>query len=229
LGERVGLHLNQETGGDFPSLRRISSGWGDRNTANLSIGQDPIFVTPLQVAVLISAIANGGKVLQPRLVDHIEPTNPLAGEQPMIFPYGQVRDHLGVSRRSLDILYRAMLADTEDADGTGRHVRDHHPLPGLRIAGKTGTAQVQDEYNRKIHQTTWFASFATLGSTVAAAGVTDQGLVRQGTTGATYAVVVMVEDGKSGGDTCSPVAGEIYAALQAREQRAGNQAMARSN
>ena len=200
FGQKIGLPTRQEAAGTFPSLSRLNSGWTDGNTANLSIGQDPVQVTPLQVAVLMSAIANGGKVLWPRLVARIEGQNPAAGGD-ISFPAGQVRDYLGVSDRSLGILREAMLADTEDADGTGRHVRDHEPLLGIRICGKTGTAQIQDIHNNKIGQTTWFSSFAPFGDP-------------------RWAVVVMIEDGKSGGDTCSPVAGPVYAALLKREQRA---------
>jgi len=200
FGERFGLPTRQEAQGSFPSLKRLSSGWTDGNTANLSIGQDPVLVTPLQIAVLMSAIANGGKVLQPRLVSRIQTQTPAATDD-VVFPSGQVRDHLGVSERSLGILREAMLADTEDGDGTGKHVRDHEPLPGLRICGKTGTAQIQDIHNVKTGQTTWFASFAPYEAP-------------------RWAVVVMIEDGKSGGDTCSPVAGPVYAALMKRDQRA---------
>jgi len=208
LGER--LHFGQRTGvirvtgqeapGAFPSVKRLNSGWTDGNTANLSIGQDPVLVTPLQIAVLMSAIANGGKVLSPRLVDRIEPQQALPGDEISVFPRGQVRDELGVSLRSLATLQEAMLADTEDSDGTGRHVRDHDPLPGLRICAKTGTAQIQDVHNVNIAHTTWFASFAPYGNP-------------------RWAVVVMIENGKSGGETCSPVAGPIYAALLKREQK----------
>jgi penicillin-binding protein 2 len=197
LGERTGLKKNQETTGSFP--KRIDSGWSDGKTANLSIGQEPVQVSPLQIAILTSALANGGKVLKPRLVDRIEPQDPTSIEPPTVFARGQVRDELGVSARSMGILHEAMLADTEDAEGTGGHVRDHDPLPGLRVCGKTGTAQIQDLQNRKTGQTTWFASFAPYGNP-------------------RWAVVVMIEDGKSGGDTCAPVAGPVYAALMKREQ-----------
>jgi penicillin-binding protein 2 len=193
LGERIGLPLRQETAGAFP--KQIGPGWTDGNTANLSIGQDPVLVTPLQVAVQMSAIANGGKVLWPRLVDRIEPRDPGVDEQPVIFSSGRVRDELGVSQRSLKILQEAMLADTEDPEGTGKHA----VVPGLRICGKTGTAQIQDERNVKTGQTTWFASFAPYESPK-------------------WAVVVMVEEGASGGETCSPVAKPIYTALLDRER-----------
>jgi penicillin-binding protein 2 len=102
LGERFGLPLRQETAGAFP--KQIGPGWTDGKTANLSIGQDPVLVTPLQVAVLFSALANGGKVLWPRLVDRIEPHDPSTGEQPLVFASGRVHDELGVSQRSMKIL-----------------------------------------------------------------------------------------------------------------------------
>lgn len=193
LGERIGLPLRQETPGFFP--KQIGPTWTDGNTANMCIGQDPVLVTPLQVAVLTSAIANGGKVLWPRLVQSIEPHDPSTGEQPVVFPAGRVRDELGVSARSLKILHEAMLADTEDPEGTGKHA----VVPGLRICGKTGTAQIQDERNIKTGQTTWFASFAPYEQP-------------------RWAVIVMVEDGASGGDTCSPVAKPIYKALLERDR-----------
>ena len=196
FGERTGLPTNQEVPGSFPSLGRLSSGWTRVSTGNLCIGQDPVWVTPLQIAVLTAAIANdGGKVLWPRLVDRIEPQDPTLGVPPSVPPAGRVRDELGVSTRTLRLLREAMLGDTEDPDGTGRRAA----VPGLRICAKTGTAQVQDERNKKIGQTTWFASFAPYEQP-------------------RYAVVVMVEDGVWGGTTCAPVAGKIYEALRDRER-----------
>ncbi|MEI6568727.1 MAG: penicillin-binding transpeptidase domain-containing protein [Verrucomicrobiota bacterium] len=194
LGERFGLPTRQETGGYFPDAGRVRGHWTDGNTANLSIGQDPVLVTPLQVAVMMSALANGGTVYWPRLVSRIEPVDTLSGSVPVEFPAGVVRGRLGVRQGSLTALYEAMLADTEDPDGTGSHVRDHANIQGLRICGKTGTAQIMDERNVKTGQTTWFASFAPFEKPK-------------------YAVVVMVENGASGGGTCAPIAGKIYQAL----------------
>jgi penicillin-binding protein 2 len=195
LGERFGLTTRQEVPGYFPSAQRVDFGWSDGSTANVCIGQDPILVTPLQVAVMTAAIANGGKVLWPRLVDRIEsPDNP-SHRGPQIFQQGAVRDELRVRPESLRILHGAMLADVEDADGTGKEAA----VPGLRICGKTGTAQVQNEHGEKTGQTTWFTSFAPFGSP-------------------RYAVVVMVENGASGGRTCAPVAGKVYRAILERER-----------
>jgi len=198
LGERTGLPTRQETKGIFPTLDRVHSDWHDGDTANLCIGQGDIAVTPMQIAVMISAIANGGKVLKPRLVERIESQDPASGEAPAIFPSGVVCDVLGVHPRSLKILQDAMLAETEDPEGTGRAAVS----PGLRICGKTGTSQVTDEHNRVVDHTTWFASFAPYENPC-------------------YAVVVMVQGGISGGVSCAPVAHDIYQAILKSEKSNG--------
>ncbi|RPI94046.1 MAG: hypothetical protein EHM39_12460, partial [Chloroflexi bacterium] len=136
----------------------------------------------------------------------IESQDPTSSEPPVLFPAGRVRGELGVSKRSLSIVHDAMLADTEAPDGTG--VPAARQCPGLRICGKTGTAQIQDARGEKTGQTTWFASFAPFGDP-------------------RWAVVVMVEDGVFGGPTCSPVAGKIYAAILERTQQARAAALAK--
>ena len=99
-----------------------------------------------------------------------------------------------------------MLADVEDK-GTGIEAA----IEGLRIAGKTGTAQKEDAHGVLEEHITWFVSFAPYDSPH-------------------YAVVVMVEKGGSGGKTCAPVARKIYLALQQLEGRAGKaQSLVRAN
>src|SRR5439155_19397472 len=72
LGERTGILPRQEAAGILPTREwrkaKLGGAWVDGQTANISFGQGEIAVTPLQVAVMISAVANGGKVLWPRLV-----------------------------------------------------------------------------------------------------------------------------------------------------------------
>lgn len=208
LGERFDpetLPLRQQAPGHFPSAQKIaSSDWRDGDTASVCIGQGQMDVTPLQVAVMISAIANGGAVLKPRLVDRLEPHDQNSIHPPYVYPRGQVRDQLGVKPRNLKLLHEAMLAETESDEGTGRHVQGC----GYRVCGKTGTAELQtlrEDGHRK--NTTWFASFAPYESP-------------------RYAVVVMVENGISGGTTCVPIAREIYVALKAFEIRTATQTLA---
>jgi penicillin-binding protein 2 len=109
LGERTGLPTRQEVPGIFPSLKKVGANWQDGDTANMCIGQGPMAVTPIQMAVLASALANGGKVLWPRLVDRIETADPTVGAPPKSFPATRVRDELGVKASNLQIVRKAML------------------------------------------------------------------------------------------------------------------------
>jgi penicillin-binding protein 2 len=191
LGERAGLPTRQDSPGNFPSARRIRSHWYDGHTANLAIGQGEIAVTPVQMAVMTSAIANGGKVFWPRLVARVDPQDAAVGPPPVEYPPGRVRGELGVSARSLALVREAMLADVEDTrEGTGNRAA----VPGLRIGGKTGTAEVT-QGTKVVDQITWFASYAPI----------DQ---------PKYAVIVMVETGESGATTCAPITRQIYEAIQ---------------
>ena len=195
FGEKTGLPTEQETRGIFPTLKQVSGhDWRDGDSANICFGQGQMAVTPIQMAVAYSTIANGGTVLWPRLVDRIESQDPSSGEEPAVQPSGLVRDHVDVHPRSLRILYDAMLGETEDpTEGTGKAAA----VPGLHICGKTGTAQVQDESGHLIGHNYWFASFAPYGSP-------------------RYAVVVMVQQfpGEgSGGSNCAPIAHDIYVEL----------------
>ena len=201
LGERTGLPTRQEVSGNFPSLKRVSSGWHPADTGNLCLGQGPMDVTPIQMAVVTAAIANGGKVLRPRLVDRIEPQDPALGGPTNYLAAAQVRDELGVKPRNLEILREAMLADVEDSDGTGVRAA----VPGLRIAGKTGTAEVKNAAGASVTDITWFISFAPYEEP-------------------RYAVVAMVEGGKSGGRTCAPIVQKIYTAIQERERSGSGKA-----
>jgi penicillin-binding protein 2 len=198
LGERTGLPTRQETPGIFPNLKKVgSSNWRDGDTANMCIGQGPMAVTPIQMAVLASALANGGKVLWPRLVDRIEAPDVTAGKPTTIFPGARVRDELGVKASSLQVVRKAMLADVEE-DGTGKQAY----VKGMGICGKTGTAQVKNEHHETVGETTWFLSFAPYEEP-------------------RYAVVVMVEMEArrgSGGGTCGPVVRQIYTAIRDLER-----------
>ncbi len=212
LGERMGLPTKQETAGNFPTLRSLNAARRPGDIANLCIGQGKIDVTPLQMAVATSALANGGKVLWPRLVSRIESADPASTEPPRIFPPGRVRDHLGVSERSLKIVKDAMLADTEHPEGTAYPAFRVYPRmagSAMRVCGKTGTAQVKDQQGKLKDHTTWFISFAPHESP-------------------RYAVVVMVESGSSGGGACAPVARDIYAAIQKLEAAAAEKTLARA-
>jgi penicillin-binding protein 2 len=206
LGEATGLPTRQESKGIFPTLKEVEDPrWEAGDSANICFGQGQMAVTPIQVAVAYSAIANGGTVLKPRLVQRIEPQDPSSGGAPIVYPI-VVRDRIGVSARSLRILRDAMLGETEDSEGTGKAA----VVPGLRICGKTGTAQVQNEKGELIGHEYWFASFAPYESP-------------------NYAVIIMVQQFPgtgSGGSNCAPIAHDIYTEILKKAEAASQTGVA---
>lgn len=199
FGERTGIPLGQDSKGILPTaawVRKNRGPWRDGDTANFAIGQGELLVTPLQMAVAMAAIANGGRVLTPQLVMSVRGQDDLVdpSERASLRPI--IRDQLPVSARTLRIIHEAMLADTEDGrDGSGWRAR----VEGFRVCGKTGTAE-RWIGNRKDHYDVWFSAFAPFEDPK-------------------YAVVVMVEHGSSGGTTCAPIAGRVFTALRDREAR----------
>ena len=210
LGETNGLLPGQDAAGDFPNYARVnSSTWRAGDTANLSIGQGEIAVTPLQIAIMVATIANGGTVLWPRLVDRIETQDLTGADIVTNFPSGVVRDHLVVHPRSMQLLRAAMLQDVASDEGSGKAAR----IDGYHICGKTGTAQVQDSANKLTGHNYWFASFAPYENPK-------------------YAVVAMVQsptEHGSGGEICGPIAKEIYEAILKKQSGEASKTVARTN
>jgi penicillin-binding protein 2 len=195
LGEGTGLPLpdGQESAGDFPTplwrSEKRKGAWFEGDTANLSIGQGYITVTPVQMAILTASIANGGTVLWPRLVDRVAPHPAAPAHGAIRFPPGRARNHLGVSEHTMRLVQQAMLADVEEKDGTGRRAR----IEGYPIGGKTGTAQVPRR--GRMDYVTWFAAYGPF-------------------TNPRYSVVVMIESGLSGGETCAPLVRQVFESLR---------------
>ncbi len=191
LGEPIGLATGQEVTGTFPRPEDVEGVWVEGNTANLCIGQE-IAVTPLQVAVMTAAVANGGEGFLARVVQRVEPVEPgLEEVRARSFP-PRLRDEVKLQQRNLEIVRAAMLADVEDNEGTGKKSL----VPGMDVCGKTGTAQIKPSKGVVDH-ILWFASFAPYQSP-------------------RYVVVVMIEGAGSGGGTCAPVARQVYLAIQKR-------------
>jgi penicillin-binding protein 2 len=200
FGERTGIPLAQDSRALLPTrewLQQQRLPWRDGDTGNLSIGQGYVTVTPLQMAVAMAAVANGGRVLWPQLTLATNSQDQVVdlSQRPVARPI--IRGQLPVSSRTLEAVQAAMLADTEDADGSGRFAK----VDGFRVCAKTGTAQME-RGNVVYDHMTWFASYAPYEDP-------------------RYAVVVMVQSGKSGGETCAPVAKKIFEALKKREQKLG--------
>jgi penicillin-binding protein 2 len=199
LGDKTGVvQPKLERDGFFPNigrpLKKDGTRWTEWDTAILSIGQGEIMVTPMQMALLTAAVANGGTLLRPRLVMQLEEQ----GENtlPEVIPAFQKERDINVKSQYLEWVRKAMLDDVEDQKaGTGKGAY----IPGMGICGKTGTAQVRTPHG--MDHVTWFVSFAPYDSPK-------------------YAVVVVMETGShgSGALLCAPKAKEVYKAIQKIDQ-----------
>ncbi len=206
FGQAMSLPTRQNTSGNFPTpdwieKMKVEQGlrWQDGDTANLCIGQGYIDVTPLQIAVMIGAIANGGLMVQPRVVDRIVSQPGLTDDPgPRIMPY-ETRGRADFSPKHLELIRQAMRADVAvSTPGPNQGTGYRAEVPGMNICAKTGTAE-NKVGGRVARKDVWFASFAPLEDP-------------------RYVVIVMVEGGVFGGTTAAPVAREIYLAIQKREQ-----------
>lgn len=142
FGRRTGVGFPGESSGILPPVKS----WSGLSQASLALGQE-LTVTPLQVALAYAAIANGGWLLQPRLVARA------TGDEQSVPDREQWRAHV------LDVALSERVGRMLEAvveDGTGSRAR----VPGYRVAGKTGTAQraVQGTFD-DVHHVAWFAGF----------------------------------------------------------------------
>ncbi len=138
LGERTGIGLQGEHPGLIPTSwwKKQATGipWQKGETISISIGQGFDLVTPLQMALGYSAIANNGKLWQPYVVKRIEGGS--ENEIDEIKP--RLKRKIPIEQRWFDLVKKALAGVVEDPRGTGHLIRD----PVVHIAGKTGTAQV---------------------------------------------------------------------------------------
>jgi penicillin-binding protein 2 len=136
LGERTGIDLPGEVKGTIPGpeykVRHKLGKWVGGDTVNMSIGQGYVQVTPLQLADYTAALANGGTLWRPQLVKEVRDTSgaPVRKFTP------QSHGELGLKPEYRNAIIRGMRRVLEPG-GTAPNVA----IPGLEIAGKTGTAQ----------------------------------------------------------------------------------------
>ncbi len=196
LGEAPGLGLGDEAKGNLPNpqpRRHGQPGWAAGNTVVASIGQGAVVTSPMQLLLMVSAIANGGTIYRPFAVKKVVS---LSGETLEEYEPEVVR-RVPVKPETLAFVRQAMLGVVEG--GTGARAR----IPGIAIAGKTGTAQVVKKGEGKgqadLKDHAWFVSFAPVDNPQ-------------------IAVVVLVENGGFGGLVAAPMAKQVYeAALGSRQ------------
>ncbi len=190
FGERTGIELSDEDSGILPTPKWLrlhtKETWPDGNnayTANTSIGQGYVLATPLQMACVSAAVGNGGVCYKPHLLKKVADDNEIVREQQPIIR-GNFSDY-GLTQKKLELVRRGMWKVVNEDGGTARAAR----IPGVEVAGKTGTAQAWRPDGQKDNHTL-FIAFAPYVNPK-------------------YAVCILVQGGKSGGGCCAPVAKRV--------------------
>lgn len=150
LGEKTGIDVSGEAAGFVPTRawkeQEKNEPWYIGDTYHFAIGQGDVLVTPLQVANYTAAIANGGTLYRPHLVDKIMDS----GNQVVRSVFPEVIRENFISPNNLEIVREGMRQTV--TVGSGRFL-DSLPVP---VAGKTGTAQWSSQ--KDTHA--WFIGFA---------------------------------------------------------------------
>jgi penicillin-binding protein 2 len=213
FGAPTGIALGDERSGLVPTRhwkeRRYGEPWQKGETVSAAIGQGFNLTTPIQLAVAYAAIANGGVLLEPRvLLRRVarDGSREVAGNP-------VVRGHLPVAPEHLAWIRDALEAVVAEPHGTGGLAR----VPGVRVAGKTGTAQVvhlkqtedleEDEIPIKYRDHAWFVAFAPVEA-------------------AEIMVAVLVEHGGHGGSAAAPIAQRVLARYFEKQRERAGEALA---
>jgi penicillin-binding protein 2 len=165
-------------------------GWLPGYTINMSIGQGDLIVSPIQMAVTYSALVNGGKVLEPRVGQHIARTEAESGNEEVLRELKtRVRAQLPLDGVTFSEIREGLEGVVSGAGGTATSAFSGFPLDRFPLAGKTGTAQIGslDSGNNFA----WFMSYAPADLPQ-------------------YVVAVYIEKAGHGGESAAPVARQIY-------------------
>jgi penicillin-binding protein 2 len=158
-----------------------TDGWryNGGDAVNFAIGQGDVLATPLQLARAYAALANGGTLYAPRVAKAL-----LSADGTRVTPIPpKAIGKLPIAPNVLAYIRSALTGVTQPP---GTAAGAYAGFPAGLVAGKTGTAEVQDK-----QPTAWFASFAPANNP-------------------RYVVVAMVTQGGTGGTTAAPITREIY-------------------
>lgn len=197
LGRVTGISLPHEKPGTVPSSswkkKRFGVPWYSGETLSFSVGQGYLNATPLQLLMLIAGVANGGKQYLPQVVERVEN---IYGKKLKEYPPVELR-RANVSEKTLQIIQEALRGAVNDPHGTGWTCA----LKEVKVAGKTGTAQVvrlpdnfkKGDMNRmplKFRDHAWFVAYAPYEDPK-------------------IAMAVLVEHGGFGASAAAPIAKKV--------------------
>lgn len=207
LGEKTYIESTGEKQGIVPSRdwkrANLDSLWQKGETLITGIGQGYLLATPLQLAGMVSSLANGRRQVLPNLIYAVGGRIKTMPEAPL----------LDIDEAHMALIHNAMKAVTHDADGTA-FMPDLN-VDGSRMAGKTGTVQVRritaaereagiiknEELDWYLRDHALFVGFAPVDNPK-------------------YAISVVVEHGGSGSKTAAPIARDIMRKVLERDPQA---------
>ena len=196
LGSPTGVQLDHEANGLIPTAawkkKRTGVPWQEGETLSIAIGQGFNLATPIQMAVLTAAVANGGYRYRPLILDSIK----LADGEVLKENKTKLIGKLPVSQAHLDVVKLGLWKVVNSENGTARGSR----MADIDMSGKTGTSQVisrkedepMAEEDRPAHLRphAWFVAYAPSDNP-------------------TIAVAVIVEHGEHGSGAAAPIAKEM--------------------
>jgi penicillin-binding protein 2 len=196
LGSPTGVRLDHEANGLIPTAawkkRRTGVPWQEGETLSIAIGQGFNLATPIQMAVLAAAVANGGHRYQPLILDNIKTVDGqlLQKNEPKLI------GKLPVSPVHLELVKLGLWKVVHGENGTARGSR----LSDIDISGKTGTSQVvsrkenesmaEEDMPAHLRSHAWFIAYAPSEKP-------------------TIAVAVVIEHGEHGSGAAAPIAKEM--------------------
>ncbi len=196
FGQSTGIDLPSEGVGSLPTPeggnKQSRRPWYPGDTLGLAIGQSSLLVTPLQMARLMAAVANGGQLVTPFLGaasgnSQHEALSPAVSSRTQRFVRPEPQPIADLHADTLAVVREGLERVVQDPKGTAyKSVR----LPNIRIAGKTGTAEV----GSRLPDHAWFAGYVPAQEP-------------------RVAFVVIVEHGGSGGKVAGPIARDFVKLL----------------
>jgi penicillin-binding protein 2 len=180
LGSEMNIEIAEEPGliPDPDWLQQTEGAqWDVSDSVNMAIGQGAVLTTPLQIAMMVATIANGGTLYQPHLVDRVG----LIGEDPSLVVEPTVLHRLSLSEEDINTIRESMRNVAIDPNiGTAQWRLGSLQIP---VAGKTGTAQVSTP---GAPPNAWFGGFVPYDDPE-------------------IAIAVVVENGGQGSSVAAPI------------------------
>jgi len=193
----TGLQLGDEKSGLIPNkawkLKRWNAPWEEGETLSVAVGQSFTLITPIQIARFMAALFNGSALFRPQVTKWVG----REGKERIFEFKPDVVGYWGLKKENIEFVKRALIGVVNEPHGTGKRAR----LDQIRVAGKTGTAQVialpeekesveERDIPYEFRDHAWFAAVAPAENPV-------------------IALAILVEHSGLGGAVAAPIARSI--------------------